>query len=114
MQKRPKISPSRSSALKRAGDLAERVVRQAQLLGQQVERGVGARASAAAQLQVLARALQRLHVARAGDEHAFGRGVPAGALEQRLAQRLEAVAGAGRQRAGPSSRQPCATSVAPC
>ena len=40
MQKRPKISPSRSSALNCAGDLAERVVRQAQFLGEQIERGV--------------------------------------------------------------------------
>ena len=38
MQKRLKISPSRSSALNWPGDLAQRAVRQAQFLGQQVER----------------------------------------------------------------------------
>ena len=91
MQKRLKISPSRSSAVNCAGDLAERIVRQAQLLGQQLERRGALVAERQRALQVLARALQRLHVARAGDEHAFGRRMPAGALQQRLAQCLQAL-----------------------
>ena len=46
--------------------------------------------------QVLRAALQRLHVAGAGDEHPFGRCLPAGRAQQGLTQGFPALAGAGR------------------
>jgi hypothetical protein len=72
MQKRAKISPSNASGVNPPGDLAQRVVRQAQFLGQQVERGVAWAASMAPAPARCARARQRLQVARARDEHALG------------------------------------------
>jgi recombination protein RecA len=73
-----------------AGDLAQRVLRQPQLLGQQVQRLRLLRARCCGgQRQVLADAAQRLHMALARDEHALGRRLPAGELQQALAQRLQ-------------------------
>ena len=48
-----------------------------------------------AQRRCASRARKRLHVARAGDEHAFGRGCQPARASRALAQRVEAVAGAG-------------------
>jgi len=42
-------------------------------------------------------ALQRLHMPSAGDEHAFGGGLPAGCVQQGLSQGFQALAGAGGQ-----------------
>lgn len=59
-------------------------MRQPQLLGEQVERGVAHCGLFARGLQVPGGALQRQHMALAGDVDALGRGLPAGALQQRL------------------------------
>ena len=83
-----------------AGDLAQALVRQPQLLGQQLERGVALRDVAACQRQVLSRPPQGVHMARAGDEAAFGCRLPARELEQRAAQRVQALAGERRQHDG--------------
>ena len=48
-------------------------------------------------LQVRCRALQCQHMALAGDVDTLGGRLPAGALQQRLAQRIQAGAGACRQ-----------------
>ena len=47
----------------RAGDLAERVVREAQLFGERVERGVGLRGMGLRTREVFAGAAQRIDVA---------------------------------------------------
>ena len=69
-------------------------MREAQFLGEQIERRVALRGQRVRLGQMLARAAQRLHVARARDEYAFGLGMPAGQFEQAFAQALEAVAAA--------------------
>src|SRR5580765_1301153 len=92
----------------RAGDLAEALVGEAEFFGEQVERGVGARGLRKRGGQVRARLAQGLHVARARDEQALGRRVPAGEREQLRAQRIDAGASAGRKReAGGGHRGRC-------
>ena len=82
MQKLLKITPSRIVGRERAGDRAQCVVRQAQLLGQQVQRAQARRLSCR-QGQVLARAGQGLHMARPGDEDPSGMASPASYLSRR-------------------------------
>ena len=65
-------------------------MREAQLLGEEFEGGVAALAVCGRELEVSARALQRVDVAGARDEETFGRGLPAGDLEQPLAEGIEA------------------------
>ena len=116
MQKRLKISPSRSSAREGAGDLAERVVRQAQLLGEQVERRRRRRSACASAASRCSRgALQRIDVAGAGDEHALGRGLPAGAARAARGAarrgpapvRADSASAVGRAIAPAPQRRPC-------
>ena len=73
-------------------------MRQAQFLGQQVECRIARRRVLLGALKMVLRSSQRLHVARAGDEQALGRGLPAGLPQQGLAQRVQAGTGARRQR----------------
>ena len=68
---------------------------QAQFLGQQIQRRDGAVQVSGCRVQMAGGALKRVHVALAGDEQAFGYGVPAGLAQQRGAQVLQAGAGAG-------------------
>ena len=83
IQKRLKISPSRSSGVNApvispSASCARR--------SSSASRSSAASASCRVRLraqQVVARAAQRLHMARARDEHAVGLGVPAGEFEQR-------------------------------
>ena len=70
-----------------SGDAAQCVVGQSQLLGQKIERGIGAIRQQQRLVQMLTGGLKRLHVACAGDEHAIGLRVPAGQFEQFQAQR---------------------------
>ena len=60
----------------RAGDLGQRIVRRAQFFGEQFQRAVAHRGVFARGLQVGGAALQGLHMALAGDEHALGAGLP--------------------------------------
>ena len=73
-------------------------MRQAQLFGEQFQRGVACGRLFGCGPQVRLGSLQRQQVALAGDEDAFGGRLPAGARQQRLAQGVQAGAGAGRQR----------------
>ena len=66
MQKRPKMAPSRSSDGERARDLAKGVMGEAQLLGEQLERGVAPLGVRCRQVEVPARALQRIRHASRG------------------------------------------------
>ena len=68
-------------------------MRQPQLFGQQFERGVALLDMGARERQMLSRAPQGVHVARAGDEAAFGCRLPPCELEQSAAQLVQALAG---------------------
>ena len=70
-----KITPSKSSALNSPVISFKRVLRQAQFLGQQVERLGLAREMRRGFHQVGVDAAQRVQVAFARDEHAFGCGL---------------------------------------
>ena len=66
-------------------------MREAQLLGEQVERAVALCGEFGGAFEMLARAVQRLHVARARDEHTLRLRMPARQLEKSFAQTFEAV-----------------------
>ena len=101
MQKRPKISPSRSSLLNWPVISPNASVRQPQFLGQQLQHRVARRRVRLRGVQVVQRAPQRLHVPRAGDEQALGHGLPACLPQQALAQACP-----GPARCGPRSADP--------
>ena len=77
-------------------DRIERMLGQAQLFGQQVQRGAVHMQLGVGDVQVLFDLLQCLHMAGAGDVGAFGGGLLAGDGQQLLAQGVEAVTGFGR------------------
>ena len=80
------------------GDLTERLVRKAQLFGEQLERGERLVQHALGEPDVRLRSLQCVDMARAGNEHAFGLRLPAGQSEQARAQ---GVLACGRQEPTP-------------
>ncbi len=74
-----------------AGDLGQRIMGQPQFFSQQFQRRGTLVTQRQRALQVLARLLQRLDMPGARNEQAFGQRLPAGSLQQRLAQRLQAL-----------------------
>ena len=78
-----------------AGDLAQRLLGQAQFFGQQVDGGRAGVQPVVRGLQALLRAAQGGQVAFAGDDGAFARrGLPAGRAQQALAQGVQPLADA--------------------
>ena len=89
MQKREKITPSRSSAAELACDFVQRVLSQPQFLGQQVQRLRLGRQMFARRRQDVDRPATTLARDAPCDEiHAFGNGLPSRDLQQPVSQRI--------------------------